>query len=307
MFYVIAIFLFLSGSLIAQDTISLPFPLNSAKTSAKDSKKQPSRQTSNLKTATEDNGSEKSKSSDASIQNSTSADSSSRLPNISDLKKPTNTNGNTGRSAADESHPPFQRARYYLNRVKIKNAKKQLDESIQKKGESSFSASLDKIRLLGLERKAQKAKAIIDQIKEPQQKYKALFELAMALVTSAKTKQESDEAIPFYLKIVTEAPKDARVLPRTLWALGNLHFRMNEYIPALDYLSLLILQHKESGYIDDAYYLSGRIYQAGDETVKNQEKAKLYYHQFLDRVKKREKFFVDSIYINEVKERIQHL
>lgn len=230
---------------------------------------------------------------------SNSTNLNAQLPNLGDVKSKNSKKASKG--SKDESKPPFDRAGYYMNRYKNETANTELNDSLSKSGEYSPKAQLDKIRLLAQNRKKEEAKGIIDEITDAEQKYKAMFELAIGLDTTAKGKKEKEEAIPYYLWIATDAPKDHFILPKTLWSLANLHYNTKEFLPALDYLSLIILEHPSCEFIDDAVYLSGLIYETGDETVKNLEKAKKYYDIFIQN--KNRKHFKDSIYWDEVFDR----
>ncbi|MEM7182825.1 MAG: hypothetical protein AAF518_18075 [Spirochaetota bacterium] len=314
--YTTLVFCFFAGIGLSAEEIYLPFPGigNSSNTSSKTGENTAGTtnktNSANNTTGKQNNTSrvEVSPESSTKKNNETGSSSStnqvSKLPNLKDIRSKSKRQGG---KRQDESKPPFDRARYYMNRVRNKEAVVELQDSIQKQGEFSTKAKLDRLRLLGMERDLTAAKSLLQGIQEEDVKYKAYFELAMALATSAKDKKQVNEAIPYYLKVLTEAPKTDTIVAKTLWALGNLHFRLHEYIPALDYLSLLILEHKNSNYIDDAYYLSGRIYQTGDTSVKNEEKARKYYQGFLQKARAEEKFFKDSIYLDEVIRRMRHL
>jgi tetratricopeptide (TPR) repeat protein len=219
------------------------------------------------------------------------------LPNLADIKNKKKSK----KATTDESKPPFERAGYYMNREKNEPAIEELDHSMSKGGEFSANSTLDKIRLLGYAKKKDEAKSIIDGIVDKELKYKAAFELAAGLDTVAKTKAEKEDALPFYLWIVTEVPKNHPIRPRILWSLANLHFSIKEFVPALDYLSQIILDHPNTEYIDDAVYLSGLIYETGDSLVRNVEKAQKYYTIFLKN--RNNPHYKDSIYMQEVKER----
>ena len=74
-------------------------------------------------------------------------------------------------------------------------------------------------------------------------------------------KKLKEESIPFHLAIITEAPKQNPIVPKIIWALSHLLFTIGDHTPALDHLSNIIKNHADSEYIDDAIYLSGRIYE----------------------------------------------
>ncbi|MCB1177375.1 MAG: hypothetical protein KDK36_07340, partial [Leptospiraceae bacterium] len=140
------------------------------------------------------------------------------------------------------------------------------------------------------------------------------FELASGLENSAKSKKDQEESLNTYLYIITEAPReDAKnpeepnpLLPKASFATGLLLYKMGDYLPALDHLSNIIMKYKNSEYVDDAIYLSGRIYEEGSSgKLRNLERAKQYYKMFLD--KKTQKNFRDSIYLKEVEKRFSNL
>lgn len=223
------------------------------------------------------------------------------LPNLKPKKK-----GKTGDSDQDLKRGAYPRGNYHLNRLDTNRAIGDYNTSVSGEGLVSFKSKLEMIRLLAKERKTQQAKSMIDGIENPPQKFEAMFELAMGLQNSAKTKEEKEESLALYLFISTEAPvgqeKPNPLLPRTSWAIGVLLFQLEDYIPALDHLSKIITDYKDSDYYDDALYLSGRIYEEGKNPhIKNTERAKKYYRMFLEQ-KDKEKF-KDSIYLNEVKRR----
>ena len=76
---------------------------------------------------------------------------------------------------------------------------------------------MDQIRLLAIDRKKNEAKNIIEGISVPEFKFKGLYELAVGLENSAKgDKKLLEEAIPFHLTIITEAPKTDKILQHHL-------------------------------------------------------------------------------------------
>ena len=143
---------------------------------------------------------------------------------------------------------------------------------------------MDQIRLLALDRKKNEAKNVIEGISDPEFKFKGLYELAVGLENSAKgDKKLKEEAIPFHLAIITEAPKTNPILPKSLWALSHLLYTIGDHTPALDHLSNIILNHSNSEFADDAIYLSGRIYEEST-SIRNLTRAKKYYELFLKNI-----------------------
>jgi hypothetical protein len=206
---------------------------------------------------------------------------------------------------ADESIAPFERSKYYLNRDDKSAATPELNSASSGDGENANLAKMDQIRLLALDRKKNEAKNIIEGISEPDFRFKGLYELAVGLENSAKNdKKLKEEAIPFHLAIITEAPKTNPILPKSLWALSHLLFTIGDHTPALDHLSNIILNHSSSEYADDAIYLSGRIYEEST-SIRNLSRAKKYYELFLKNLDK--PAFKNSIYLPFVKKRLELL
>ena len=224
-----------------------------------------------------------------------------KLPNID---KPSSKKGKD-KKQADETAAPFERSKYYLNRNDKPSATPELNAATSGDGEISNLAKMDQIRLLALDRKKNEAKNVIEGISDPEFRFKGLYELAVGLENSAKgDKKLKEEAIPFHLSIITEAPKTNPILPKSLWALSHLLYTIGDHTPALDHLSNIILNHSNSEFADDAIYLSGRIYEEST-SIRNLTRAKKYYELFL---KNRDKpHFKNSQYLNFVKSRLELL
>ncbi|MBK6608583.1 MAG: hypothetical protein IPH52_11380 [Leptospiraceae bacterium] len=224
-----------------------------------------------------------------------------KLPNID---KPSSKKGKD-KKQADETAAPFERSKYYLNRNDKPSATPELNAATSGDGEISNLAKMDQIRLLALDRKKNEAKNVIEGISDPEFRFKGLYELAVGLENSAKgDKKLKEEAIPFHLSIITEAPKTNAILPKSLWALSHLLYTIGDHTPALDHLSNIILNHSNSEFADDAIYLSGRIYEEST-SIRNLTRAKKYYELFL---KNRDKpHFKNSQYLNFVKSRLELL
>jgi TPR repeat protein len=227
------------------------------------------------------------------------------LPNLKTKKKKKKSE-----TEQDLQKGAYARGNYHLNRADINRATIDFKTSISGEGLVSYKSKLEMIRLLAQERKIQEAKTMIDGIENLEQKYEAMFELAMGLQNSAKTKEEKEESLALYLFILTEAPSEEsnskKFLAKTLWTVGVLLFQLEDYLSALDHLSRLITQYSDSDYYDDALYLSGRIYEEGkNPQVKNLQRAKKYYEIFLSQINKDQ--FKNSIYLKEVQQRYSRL
>ena len=223
------------------------------------------------------------------------------LPNSDKL----NPKKGKDKKKADESEAPFERSKYYLNRDDKPSATPELNTASSSDGEKANLAKMDQIRLLALDRKKNEAKNIIEGISEPEYKFKGLYELAVGLENSAKgDKKLQEEAIPFLLTIITEAPKTDKIVPKSLWALSHLLFKIGDHTPALDHLSEIILKHSNSEYIDESIYLSGRIYEEST-SIRNLSRAKKYYQMFINNANR--DVFINSVYLPFVKKRLELL
>jgi outer membrane protein assembly factor BamD (BamD/ComL family) len=227
------------------------------------------------------------------------------LPNLKKKKKKIK-----GEAQNDPSRGAYPRANYHLHRADENRAVSDYNQDMSGEGESPYKSKLEMIRLLAKQRKSQQAKSIIDGMENPDQKFSALFELAMGLHNSAKSNKEKEESLALYLYILTEAPSQPEepnpLIPRTAWAIAVLLFQLENYMSALDHLSKIIIEFKNSEYFDDALYLSGKIYEEGKSPeVRNLERAKKYYKMFLD-LKDKEPV-KNSIYLKEVKDRYTRL
>lgn len=224
-----------------------------------------------------------------------------KLPNID---KPSGKKGKD-KKQTDETAAPFERSKYYLNRNDKPSATPELNAATSGDGEVSNLAKMDQIRLLALDRKKNEAKNVIEGISDPEFKFKGLYELAVGLENSAKgDKKLKEEAIPFHLAIITEAPKTNPILPKSLWALSHLLYTIGDHTPALDHLSNIILNHSNSEFADDAIYLSGRIYEEST-SIRNLTRAKKYYELFLKNIDRPN--FKNSGYKSFVKSRLELL
>ena len=221
-------------------------------------------------------------------------DNKAVLPNLdSKVKK--------SKEVKDESIPPHERAKFYTNRNDISSSLPELNSASSTSSSRANLAKFDQIRLFALDRKINEAKAVIDTMEDSDSKWRGYYELAIGLENSAKkNKKLIEEAIPFHLLIITEATKENPILPKSLWALSHIHYLIGEPVQSLDHLSNIILNHKNSEYIDDAVYLSARIYEENSK-IRNLERAKKYYNMFIQNLDK--SYFKNSIYLPFVKER----
>lgn len=285
----IAIFLFFITALYA-DGIHLPFPGNL------DEKEEP------VTTPTPEKEVILPQNSDLEKKEEPKSDS---LPNLPSKKK--NKTKDSGQNLNQGAYP---RANYHLNRKDEVRAISDYNSASSEEGQASYKSKLELIRLYARDRKTQAAKSLIESLENPDQKFEAYFELAMGLHNSAKTKEEKEESLAIYFFILTEAPhspeKPNPILPKTSWAIGNLLFQLEDYLPALDHLSKIILEFKDSEYYDDAIYLSGRIYEEGKSPeVRDLERARKYYQLFLSQ--KHKSPFKESIYLSEVEKRYKKI
>lgn len=216
----------------------------------------------------------------------------------------------------------FPKAMYNLNRNDLEKANSDLNQATTTEGEVANKAKIEVIRLLAKERKISQAKSIIDGIENLDIKYKAIFELASGIENISIKKSERDESIPFYLQIITEAPRESSsekkgkdkgkeegpefnpLIPRSRWALANLLYKGGEFSPALDHLSRIIIDYPKSEFLDDAIYLSGKIHEEGNSSFpRDTQRAIKYYEIFLK--KKDIEPFKSSIYLNEIVSRVK--
>ncbi|NBU98963.1 MAG: hypothetical protein EBS19_12275 [Spirochaetia bacterium] len=171
---------------------------------------------------------------------------------------------------ADPSFGILPKAMYNLNRNDLDKATADLNQATASEGESANKAKIEVVRLLAKERKITQAKSIIDGIENVDIKYKAFFELAAGIENVSNKKSEREESIPFYLQIITEAPRESTVekkgkekgkddspdfnplIPRSRWALANILYKGGEFSAALDHLSRIIIDYPKSEFLDDA-------------------------------------------------------
>lgn len=227
-----------------------------------------------------------------------------------------------GEKAVDPFAGPYPRGMYQLQRSETQKALNDFNQASSGEGGGNANqAKLETIRILSLEKKAPQAKTIADAIDDLDTKYKAYFEIAAGIENISTTKQEREESIPFYLQILSDAPREAvqdkkskdkagdtesfnPILPRTRWALSNLLYKSGEFSSALDHLSRIILDYPKSEYLDDALFLSGKIHEEGNSTFpRDTKRAMKYYEMFLS--KKDSEPFKSSIYLPEVEKRLK--
>ncbi len=214
------------------------------------------------------------------------------------------------------------KAMYNLNRNDLDKANADLNQATTSEGEAANKAKIEVVRLLAKERKISQAKSIIDGIDNLDIKFKAFFELAAGIENVSNKKSEREESIPFYLQIITEAPRESAVekkgkekgkddssdfnplIPRSRWALANILYKGGEFSAALDHLSRIIIDYPKSEFLDDAIYLSGKIHEDGNSNFpRDTQRAIKYYEIFIK--KKESEPFKSSIYLNEVESRLK--
>lgn len=293
----------LSSSLLFSQEISLPFPddpdpnpnENNSISSEADKKKLQDKEKKDL---------------ESKDQNS----AGTPLPNNEDSARQSNPptkSTDKGKKTISEkpSTGTYPRGNYHLNRQDLNRAVPEFTEGTSKEGTTSIYSKFEMIRLLSRDRKKDQAKTMADTLEEGW-KLKAYFEIASGLESTAYTKSEKEESIPFYLQVLTEISKDEKdsvllqLAAKSHWALANLLFKLGDHIPALDHLSRIILDFPNSNYLDGAYYLSGKIYEEGlPGKVRDLERAKKYYQLFLSKKDQ----YKNSIYTKEVEKRLKSL
>jgi tetratricopeptide (TPR) repeat protein len=245
---------------------------------------------------------------------------SSTNPIPSNLEEPKNSLPNLQKKKGKDSKDatvdmgPYVRGNYHLNRSDSITAASDYNIATSNEGYQSNLSKLELIRLLAKDRKVQQAKNLIEGLEDLDLKFKGYFELASGLENSAKSKKEKEESLNIYLYILTEVPRENPKNPgepnpmiaKASYAIGLLLYKLEDYTPALDHLSTIILKHKNSEYIDAAIYLSGKIYEEGTSgKVRNLERAIKFYKMFLD--KKDTLPFKKSIYLKDVEKRYKNL
>ncbi|HMZ58882.1 MAG TPA: hypothetical protein PL048_08915 [Leptospiraceae bacterium] len=294
----------ISSSLLFSQEIGLPFPDEpEPKWKEKDSVPLPNG--SNNSSPSENKKESESKNPDSA---------ESPLPNENSVKQnnPSLKNNEKGKPKSLSEKPPlgtYPRGTYHLNRQDLNRAVPEFTEGTSKEGATSVYSKFEMIRLLSRDRKKDQAKTMADTLEEGW-KLKAYFEIASGLESTAYTKSEKEESIPFYLQVITEISKDEKdsvmiqLAAKSHWALANLLFKLGDHIPALDHLSRIILDFPGSNYLDGAYYLSGKIYEEGlPGKVRDLERAKKYYQLFLSKKDQ----YKNSIYTKEVEKRLKSL
>lgn len=296
-------FLLCSSSLFSQE-ISLPFPDEpETKWKEKDAVPLPNG-SENVNPAEKDKKDQESKTLDGT---------ESPLPNENSTKQNSSLkNTDKGKSKSVSEKPSlgtYPRGSYHLNRQDLNRAVPEFTEGTSKEGATSVYSKFEMIRLLSRDRKKDQAKTMADTLEEGW-KLKAYFEIASGLESTAFTKSEKEESIPFYLQVITEISKDEKdsvllqLAAKSHWALANLLFKLGDHVPALDHLSRIILDFPNSNYLDGAYYLSGKIYEEGlPGKVRDLERAKKYYQLFLSKKDQ----YKNSIYTKEVEKRLKSL
>jgi len=246
----------------------------------------------------------------------------SSLPNQLDTGSTTTPKKKKAEKVEDPHLGLYPRGMYQLNRSETEKALVDLNQATSSEGGNTNLAKLEVVRLLAKERKTAQAKTLLDGIDDLDTRYKGYFELASGLDNISTTKQEREESIPLFLQIITEAPREMisdkkskdkpkddepqfnPLLPKTRWALANVLFKSDEFTPALDHLSKIIIEFPKSEYLDDAIYLSGKIHEVGNQKFpRDIKRAIKYYEIFLK--KKDQEPFKSSIYLSEIERKIK--
>jgi outer membrane protein assembly factor BamD (BamD/ComL family) len=244
----------------------------------------------------------------------------STLPNQTDGSTQSPPKKKKSEKTEDPHLGLYPKGMYQLNRGENEKALTDLNQATSAEGSNTNQAKLEVIRLLAKERKASQAKTIIEGIDDLDTKFKGYFELASGLENISNTKQEREESIPFYLQIITEAPREMvadkkskdkskddepqfnPLLPKARWALSNILYKIGDYTSALDHLAKIIMEFPKSEYLDDAIYLSGRIYEEGNSKFpRDTKRAIKFYEIFLK--KKEQEPFKSSIYLPDIEKR----
>jgi outer membrane protein assembly factor BamD (BamD/ComL family) len=246
----------------------------------------------------------------------------SSLPNQLDTGSTTSPKKKKTEKSEDPHLGLYPRGMYQLNRSETEKALIDLNQATSSEGGNTNLAKLEVVRLLAKERKTAQAKTLLDGIDDLDTRYKGYFELASGIDNISTTRQEREESIPLFLQIITEAPREMisdkkskdkpkddepqfnPLLPKTRWALANVLFKSDEFTPALDHLSKIIIEFPKSEYLDDAIYLSGKIHEVGNQKFpRDIKRAIKYYEIFLK--KKDQEPFKSSIYLSEIERKIK--
>jgi outer membrane protein assembly factor BamD (BamD/ComL family) len=248
----------------------------------------------------------------------------STLPNQSDPSGVSSPKKKKSEKAEDPHLGIYPRGMYQLNRSETDKALVDLNQATSSEGGNTNLAKLEIVRLLAKERKTAQAKTMLDGIDDLDTRYKGYFELASGLDNISTTKQEREESIPLFLQIITEAPREMisdkkskdktkddepqfnPLLPKTRWALANVLFKSEEFTPALDHLSRIIIEFPKSEYLDDAIYLSGKIHEVGNQKFPRDTKRAIKYYQIFLKKKDQEPF-KSSIYLSEIEKRVKQI
>lgn len=244
----------------------------------------------------------------------------STLPNQTEGSNPSPPKKKKAEKSEDPYLGFYPKGMYQLNRGENEKALVDLNQATSAEGGNTNQAKLEVIRILANERKTSQAKTIIDGIDDLDTKFKGYFELASGLENISNTKQEREESIPLYLQIITEAPREMvadkkikdkskeeepqfnPLLPKARWALAHILYKTGDYTSALDHLSKIIIEFSKSEYLDDAIYLSGKIYEEGNSKFpRDTKRAIKFYEIFLK--KKEQEPFKSSIYLSEIEKR----
>ena len=107
---------------------------------------------------------------------------------------------------------------------------------------------------------------------------------------------KNQEALTQYQAIL-KSFKGQEIEAVTLYRLGKMYEKLGDYTAALSEYQIIIDQHKEEIYIDEAYYFAAEIY---NKQLKDIEKAKSYYEQIIFHHE-------DSIYFTDARKKFRQL
>lgn len=261
------------------------------------------------------------------IQEVVPGDEKAELPNLTNPEESKKFKGTD-----DGSKSAFEKGSYQLNSHFPQDAQNEFQKAASGQGEYSTKAKFSQIRSLARANKKDDAMMIINSL-DPENRYKGLFELASGLdgvnpkpeefnhnatfdqmenEEKKKVWWEKDsvrnskkDAISTYLTIITEAD-DKETLAKAHWGVANLLYKISEYKSALDHLSKIIFNYNQTKFIDDAIYLSAKIYES-EGNARDLGNAQKYYDIFMKNVEMNNRNFQESIYLPEVKSRMEKI
>lgn len=191
--------------------------------------------------------------------------------------------------------------------IAYKLGKLQLASGNLEIAESEFSKATDddaKIELILLKKKEGKldeAVKLIESIADLEKKQKGRIKLANSMADLNKA-NSSKVALDQFFQVITD--EENPLAPAAMWGVSRIFYLKNNFKSSLEYLTRIILDFPDSEFLDDAYYLCGRIYETRGD-YHNSDKAKSFYKLFLKNMDKEN--FKTSIYSAEVKRRLRQL